>query len=301
MSAGLLACPACRAPVERAEPVIACPRCGTRHPVVDGVPDFSLGERFDDVLEPDRFANEELAGEHVARSYLLPLLARLFAGRAPGTVRVLSIGCGVGREIEILLEHGFDGFGIDCGSRAHYWSRRGFADRFFLASARRLPFADASFDFAFLGCVFPHVGTVGDTYETTPDHRALRADVAREAVRVVHPGGWVLASSPNRLCPLDFFHRLPERGHTPRVHARSEPFLLSLTDYRELFVADAGCRGVETLPVADYWGFFSSSHSRLASLAQFPIRMLFRALSFRAAAPLRGTWLNPWLVVLARK
>ena len=142
---------------------------------------------------------------------------------------------------------------------------------------------------------------VGDTYVTTPDCEPKRRRAVQELGRVVRPGGYMLLSSPNRLCPLDLFHRNGLPSHRPRVHRLSEPFLLSYGDYRKLLTEQAGCASTRLLPVSNYWGFFSSSKYGLGRLVQIPVRLYFAIISWPPLRWLLPSPFNPWLVVLARK
>jgi SAM-dependent methyltransferase len=298
----ILACPKCGgAPLVAAAESLACAGCDSRFPIEDGIPDLLVGERFHDESGCDVWENEEKTGRFLATSYLAPLIERLFGDRDPAGLRVLSIGCGVGSDVEVLGSRGYEAYGADAGGRPQLWRRRSFPERFYFANAKHLPFRSETFDFVFLCCVIPHIGVVGDTYETTPDHAAQRQAAWDEALRVLKRGGHILLSAPNKRCPLDLFHRKFHWVHLPRVHSPWETFLLSVDEYREQLVVRGGCRDFEVLPLEGYWGFFISSGYWFGRLLQAPIRLLFKLMSWESTRWLRGTFLNPWLVVRAQK
>jgi SAM-dependent methyltransferase len=234
-----------------------------------------------------------------ARNYLLPLFRKLWPG-PPGNLNLLSLGCGTGSDVQFLTRAGFSCIGIDCGNRASSWGTLELKDRFLLANGKHLPFPDGTFDGVFSGCVFPHVGADGDTRYVAPDFFEQRLALAREIVRVLRPKGTVVVSSPNRLFPLDLFHGREEGSLRPRLNFRTNPFLLSVADYRELF-RRAGCEEVRTLPVEGYWGFIRSRKSLKGYWLSLPVRFLFWLVSRECLHFLRASSLNPWLVVLIAK
>jgi SAM-dependent methyltransferase len=296
----LFRCPRCTGVLDGDSVGIECRRCAATYSLRDGFANLLIDEPFEDHLEEEELKNEENTGRFFAESYLTPLLGKLHAGAA-GEARVLSVGCGVGTDVDALCARGFDAYGIDPGNRSAYWSRRAFRDRLAFGDSKHLPFSDASFDFAFMNCVLTHVGVVGDSYEMKADYDAERRRAVGEVIRVVKNGGHVLVANPNRACPLDLFHAGNGFGAFARIHSTAEPFLLSFRDHEEYFVRQGGCRGIETLPLDSFFGFFSSSKSLLGRMAQKPVKSLFSLLSREKFTPLRKTWINPWLVVLVEK
>jgi SAM-dependent methyltransferase len=255
--------------------------------------------RFPDDTPAARLTHDEASSRDTALNYWLPLFRRLWPddARAP---RILSVGCGIGVDVEVLREHGFDIIGIDPGSRSRAWTQRRHRDRFLLANGLRLPFRDDAFDAVFCGCVYPHVGVVGDTARPAATCREDRLALAKEMVRVVKPGGRLFVSGANRRCPIDLFHDRDPGRYVPRVNAPWSRFLLDVGDYTALFAA-AGAVGASALPVAGYWGFVTSRRTRKGRLLALPVRLLFQLTSQRRLAFLRGSLVDPWIVVAARK
>lgn len=127
----------------------------------------------------------------------------------------------------MLRDAGFDAVGIDNGNRTRVWSRRTHKNALLMANGMHLPFDDETFDVAFCGCVFPHVGVVGDSFKVSDRYWQDRLAVASEMTRVVKRGGSIFVSSPNRLFPVDLFHGRPIGSYKPPINPPWRPFLLS--------------------------------------------------------------------------
>jgi len=258
-----------------------------------------IGERFEDEMSCGQLCYEEEANSDTTLNYWLPLFQRLWPepDRPP---RLLSVGCGSGLDVDLLSEHGFDVMGIDPGNRSCLWRQRKQQSRLLLANGMHMPFADNSFDAAFCGCVFPHVGVIGDSNQVREDVFQQRTELAREMVRVLRPGGRIIVSSPNRWFPLDLFHGREPGDYLPRLNPLWSRFLLSRGDYARLFEA-AGAGRVRSLPVERYWGFVGSRHSLKGRLLSLPVRFLFWLVSRPAMSWLRGSPVNPWIIVMGEK
>ncbi len=275
-----------------------CSACGRIFKTENSIWNLNIGERFDDEKCECMWCNEEKTGRHLVENYLHPLLKRSFPENDPDTLKILSIGCGVGSDVEALNELGYYTVGIDAGNRNEYWNRRQWPDRYYLANAKYLPFEDANFDVVLMGCVLPHIGVGDDTYKTETGFEVQRQIAADEMVRVTKKGGCMVVSSPNRLCPIDFFHRANVKNHIPRFHSAAETFLLSLKDYSRLFKVGQQCECIENLPLRGYWGFYSSSKYLLGRILQQPVRWYFNYLmSWKVTSFLRNSFLNPWLIL----
>lgn len=295
-----LVCPSCRAAALLSDgKKVSCAACEAEFRITDGFLDLILGERFSDDSDETCQCYEEVSNAWTVEHYWIPLFSRIFAGleRRP---RVLAVGCGTGVEVDKLHEAGFDAVGIEIGDRTRSWPRRKAREWLMLANGMHMPFADDSFDAVFCGCVFPHLGVVGDSFVTTEQYRDDRLAMAREMVRVARPGGHVIASSPNRLFPFDIFHGRQPGSYRPRVNWPGSHFLLSVGDYRSM-LREAGCEAVAAEPPTGYWGFVRSKHSLAGTLLGLPVRLLFWLSSLESARFLRSSVLAPWLVVHATK
>ncbi|CAN5600526.1 hypothetical protein BH10ACI4_BH10ACI4_24580 [soil metagenome] len=290
-----LVCPKCHGELNKTSDRWLCSSCPHEFPMRDGSPDLILGERYDVDSGEQVMLSEEVTNHRTVNEYYVPLFRKLFKERAP---RILSLGCGVGADVDALCDAGFDAYGIDNGVRSGTWKRRKYPERLVMANGKCMPFADETFDCVFCGCVFPHVGVQGSSYNVTPDYHEQRLELASEMARVLKPGGRVIASNPNRWFPFDIFHEHTAERFRVRPTFPTDPLLLSRGDYEKLF-AGSGCVRAVGLPVEGYWSFANSSKSLKGRLASLPVRMLFRAAS--AIKPLRTSFINPWIIVMIEK
>lgn len=121
------------------------------------------------------------------------MLSEVLAARSG---RGIDLGCGLGEQARALRDRGHHVIGIDAarnlllaGARATAMGRAPVPVA--NASAGRLPFADASFDYAYAVGVLHHLGG--------PE---AQADALREVRRVLAPGGLLLVHETNPRNPL---------------------------------------------------------------------------------------------------
>lgn len=115
------------------------------------------------------------------------------AGFASGEC-VLDLGCGVGVATRMLHEHGCMAFGLDVAASRLARARRSTPELAMAAGdARRLPFADCSFDGVLAECALSLIG--------------YTAAVLAECRRVLCPGG--------RVAVTDLFARTDEPAGAP--------------------------------------------------------------------------------------
>jgi SAM-dependent methyltransferase len=294
-----LVCPACGGQLGQRGDGVSCQACAASFGRQGGFLDLIVGERFDDTGDADLLAYEEKTNRDLTQGYWVPTFRRLWPD-ADRPLRVLSVGCGTGVDVELLRDAGFDSFGIDCGNRVNVWPRRRHSERLLMANGKHLPFPSDTFDAVFCGCVFPHVGVVGDSNHPAHDCDRQRGELALEMTRVLRPGGRVVVSSPNRWFPFDIFHGRQPGSYQPRLNPPTSRFLLSLGDYERLFRA-GGCGRAQALPVKNYWSFLRSRHSWKGYLLSLPVRSVFWLVSQPAFAVLRGSPINPWLIATMQK
>lgn len=190
LSAGLLACPRCRAPLGGSVPPAACPGCGLpvdlRGPVLRLLPP---GE------PPSRARRTVAAFERQWRSYgrlrrlfgkdVSAMARNLVGSRMGGSIdaawyrgrRVLDAGCGHGRYLPAFASLGAQVVGLDIGRGPEEAGAplRDPAITLVQGSVLAPPFREASFDLVFSDGVIHH----------TPDARAAYFELAR----LVKPGG----------------------------------------------------------------------------------------------------------------
>ncbi|MFO1039736.1 MAG: methyltransferase domain-containing protein [Geminicoccaceae bacterium] len=294
---GFVVCPRCHGALEAVGSDAACRSCSRIYPrEPEGLCLLAdPSDRFDDEDGCGDHANEERSNATTALSYYLPKLRDTL----PPGARVLCAGCGVGVDVDLLREAGYDTWGVDCGSRVRHWPQRTCPDNLLVANVKNLPFADRTFDYVKTDCLLPHVGVVGDSTRLGPDWQDARRAVARELLRVTRPGGTIVLANPNRLCPADLFHKGQMReGALARWHWPGERFLLSLGDYRELFRAEGGASAVRALPIAGYWGMHTKRSLPGGRLLVAAADLVF---SVVGAPGLRASPLNPWLMVAVQR
>jgi SAM-dependent methyltransferase len=299
-----LVCPLTRLPLREKEGcLLAVDETGTeksRWPRENNSWDLVVGQRFDDATDEGCRCYEIESNTYSTEHFWIPRFREHFPDWKSKPPKLLAIGCGVGPEVDLLCEAGFACFGVDNGNRSAEWPKCKHSEGLLLANAIHLPFEDQTFDAVFCGCVFPHVGVVGDSNQLAESGLEDRQNLANEMVRVLKKDGLVLACSPNRHFPFDIFHGRQVGTYRPRFNPPGSRFLLSVGDYREMF-HHAGCGRVDALPVEGFWGFITMRRSWKGRLLSAPIRGVFSLVSHPLFSFLRGTCMVPWIAIGGRR
>jgi len=296
-----LCCPMCAKRLEPGRAGVSCPPCDRTEcpkgfPAKDGFLDLIVGARFEDESSDTLLESEVRNSLNTVTNYWIPKFRKTSA-HLSGRAKILSLGCGAGMEVDALRDAGFDAVGIDNGNRARVWKDRTHPGALVMANGMHLPFADGTFDIAFCGCVFPHVGVEGDSFKVTSRCYEDRLAIAKEMARVVKPGGAIFLSSPNRWFPLDLFHGREIGSYRTPFNPPWRRFLLSRGDYARLFL-EAGCKGpVRAQSIKDYWGFCRTRTSLKGRILSIPVRALFSLASNEITPFFRASFLLPWIVV----
>jgi SAM-dependent methyltransferase len=195
-----------------------------------------VGRYFDEVAASyaGRYTDPGPAGHALAIRW-----QRIFEllGEAAGPA--LDAGCGPGLLVAAFAERGLRAVGVDLSARmAAEAARRGPA---VVGTLDRLPFADAAFGV---------VVAAGAVEYVADDRRALA-----ELVRVLRPGGVVVASFPNRFSPYRLwknavFYPLVDRLRPLVARARGRPTPLAVTAYHHHYTVGEVCETLGALGCA---------------------------------------------------
>lgn len=291
-----LVCPKCHGHMVTGVGQLVCESCDEIFPMVGIVPDLIIGDRYDDDTPDCAICNEETTNRETTERYWISLFRKDCKDAQP---TILSLGCGVGADVDALTDAGFCAIGIDNGKRAAQWqSRRKYPERLIAGNGKHMPFPDHTFDIIFCGCVFPHVGVEGVTFNTTPDFYEQRLALSKEMMRVLKPGGRVFSCNPNRFFPFDIFHGHQAGRPVLRSTMPWDHLLLSVGDYRRMFSQSCPVTA-KAIPVENYWSFTNSRKTMKGRILSAPVRALFTLVS--RISLLSGSPLNPWLIVRIEK
>ncbi|MDZ4379857.1 MAG: class I SAM-dependent methyltransferase [Parvibaculum sp.] len=245
--------------------------------------------------EQDRaaFALERHRIERMLRRFLIPAI--------PKGARILSVGCGMGSDVLALRDMGFDAWGVDPSRLSFETLPPGASEYFRIGTIEDSPFGKERFDFVYALDVIEHVGCVNFGTVVTPDTASQRVKFISSCLDVLAPGGVLLLTTSNRLCPVDpghwhRYHWLGKRFAHRRKPGLSIPwsrknFLVSLGDVREL-VAQAG--GQDKFDVSSYPTAFYPSLSERKDIVSKAITACLKLLDL---APFIGSPLAPILIV----
>lgn len=251
---------------------------------------------FEAWLERDEPRDEARFG-HFIPTYLAPLL--------PAGGEVVSIGCGSGLDVEMLRARGFRAFGFDPSRTSRFKHRSPDAQEALrVGKVTDRPFGDRKFDAAYCLEVIEHVGCLDFGTRVTDTTWSERVAFLEACLDLVRPGGFLLVTSSNKLCPIDPGHphnyTLLGRavfqtfglGLSAPAHAKN--FLWSVGDVRRALdeTSYAGRWSLEVLPVGTY--------PKITSRRSLKGLVARQYLSLVSQPALRGSGLNPILSLRVR-
>ena len=264
------------------------------------------------ISAPDVLADVVLDDELVARTrrrldYFIPDYLVDLIGQSR---TVVSVGCGLGYDVQLLVGLGYDAWGLDPGSRTRAWQDYPSDIRLRLreAFAEDLPFGRERFDFAYALEVIEHVGCEDGVWKLQPDAEQVRIQFIESCLDMVRPGGKVFLSTSNRACPLDPGHihhytRITDLagrklGLQLTVPWHEKNFVWSLGDVHRALSRSryAGRCIAEAVSSAAYPAF--ARKSERSRWRQSLARTYLRAVD---APGLRTSFLNPILAVMLSK
>lgn len=304
----ILACPSCHGYLVEIEGKLRCKQCNclfstNKYGFFEFVLDKTIYE-IDSTTE--EYAKiQESCGVRAYNEYLKPFLLQ------EPFKRVLDVGCGIGKVISMLIEDGYDAYGIDLPNLTKFWAQVGNdPQHFFCCDATRLPFPEDFFDVVFSLGVIEHIGTEIGHCSLSSNYWEVRQKYASEILRVTKSAGRILIACPNKSSPIDIQHG-PRDSLSPKSRLRSYLFertginihpigrkyhLLSYSETKRLFCENGEARFFEPLPLKGYFGFskfeskFLKPFARLATIYVNNLPRFFRA-----------SFLNPYMLVQIRK
>lgn len=253
--------------------------------------------------ELDSFQQGELAAERHGniwrtQNYVVPIINDLFKNVADKKqIKILSVGCGNGEDVDTIIEAGYLAYGLDTGYRSKEWANRKHPEVFQVADARRIPFPDATFDLVLSFGVIEHIGAVGDTLELLPDYEEHRKKYAQEIMRVTKPGGHALITTPNKRFPMDMWHGPFIAG--ARFHSPFEKFSASYGEIYRYFNNTNILQHSEALGLENFFQFKKTGKHLWIRMSLPVIKRWIQTLS--SSQLLLKSFLNPFLVVLLTK
>jgi SAM-dependent methyltransferase len=240
--------------------------------------------------------------DHFIPNYLEKLIKRSDA--------VVSIGCGLAYDVQLLCSKGYDAYGFDPGSRTEAWNRypAELKGRLKVARAEDMPFGHDRFDFAYALEVIEHVGCEEGIWKLLPDAREIRLRFVESCLDMLKPGGRLFLSTSNRACFLDVGHThhytritdlMGRKLHLPlTVPWHRKNFVWSFGDVSRLLAASKyrGKVVAEAVSTAGY-----PARARHVERSRWRERLAGRFLEMVNVPLLRTSFLNPILAVSIRK
>lgn len=304
----ILVCPECHRCLRELESGLECSQCGSffninKYGFIELILDKAVNEI--DTTTKEYAEIQELSSVRTYKEYVKPLLIK------EQFKMVLNVGCGIGRELSLLREEGYDAYGIDIPSLSRFWSKSGNdPGHFFCCDAARMPFSDDFFDVTYSLGVIEHIGTKNGHSLLSHNYWELRQRYANEILRVTKPGGRIIIACPNKSFPIDIQHG-PENSPGLKNRFRVYIFkkmginihpvfgtyhLLSYREVKRLFGVNGGTHSFEPLPLKGYFGFTAFKSSFLKPFLKLATVYVNNLPGF-----LRTSFLNPYILAQIRK
>jgi len=304
-------CPNCRDSLYFSDNIFKCNKCNKVYNKNKfGFFDFIIDHKM---YEFDTTTNEyaeiqALRSKNLYQKFLKPYLQQDFCQK------VLDVGCGIGEVVSLLLEYGYEAYGIDLPNVSKFWLQLGIDfQHFFCCDATSLPFVDNYFDAIYSLGVIEHIGTIGGHCTLLDNYWEIRKKYARELLRIIKPGGRILISCPNKSFPIDFQHGAKDdysqnnlimnirdyifKKTNFNIHATwGKNHLLSYSEIKRLFCYEGGACHFEPLPLKNYFGFSRFQHYLLNHLVG-----LVKIYLDHIPKCLRSSFLNPYVLVQIKK
>lgn len=240
--------------------------------------------------------SEEFANVRKIKEYLLPLLSRI-SNNSLGDLKLISVGCGFGADVDALVNSGVDAYGVEAFSRTQMWNLRQNKGVFIIADGRDLPFKNESFDIVLCLEVMEHVGAME---EEKGDVNLLqeREKFAKELTRILKTGGGIILTTPNKRFPIDIGHGSNFWG--VRIHSPFHDFTVSFREIKTWFVQKCGCRDIITLPYKNFitLDIYCKNYTLIRFFLPF-IKAYLRMLD--TLKVLRASFFSPHLILLIKK
>ena len=200
----VLCCPCCHSALIEEKGKLLCTVCDSlfstnKYGFIEFILDKTICEI--DTTTEDHSKIQEFCGVRVFNEYIKPLMIQ------EPFRRVLDVGCGVGKGISMLIDEGYEAYGIDLPSLCKFWVRvSNKPQHFFCCNSTKLPFPSDFFDFVYSLGVIEHIGTEIGQATLSKYYWNVRQQYANEILRVTKPNGRILIACPNKSFPIDIQH-----------------------------------------------------------------------------------------------
>ena len=171
-----------------------------------------------------------------------------------------------------------------------------------VCDSRRLPFPDGFFSAIVCSGLLEHIGVEEQgepryTVRALPGRAQERSELVRELLRILEPSGVLWLDFPNGAFPVDFWHA-GQAGI--RLHSPREGFLPTVHEVRQYVNASAPDATIQVVSPEGRLRFQQVRRHWYGRAFGPMMERYFRLLSLPGARPLRGSFLNPYLVLEVR-